>query len=207
MYYFRKEEMDQTKLFQGDILEAMPCPYLEQTEPIIFREKDSDELVPHQESRLKDAWSADEWILVRARKYQIILLSQTCDIHEERFKTLNLPRDHKYDCQFILFAPLLPLTDLVQYPKYRKADQKALQNQNINGAFYLPAYPEAGIVDSIVYFHLVASMIKTPSNRFTSFDPKKRLASLQSPYREALAHQFGHCFSRVALPSGFAFES
>jgi len=208
MYYVSKEDMDPTKLFQGDIFEAIPCPYLEQTEPTIFRES-GEELVPYEQGQLENAWNnRDELILVRARKYQIILLSQTCDIHEEGFKKLQLAEDQKYDCQFILFAPLLPLTDLDQYPKLRKRqrDRQALETQNIKGGFYLPEYPAVGIHESIVYFHLVASMFKSRSNRFSSFNPRKRLASLRSPFREALAHKFGDCFSRVALPSGVEFE-
>lgn len=205
MYYLTNDEVDREKLFQGDIFEAIPCPYLQEASPLLLRE-DREELVPALENELPDAWQRDELILVRARKYKVILLSQTCDIHEEGKPRLYLATEEKYDCQFILFAPLIPLTQVDDYPKlYRNRD--VLRQQNVAGAFWLPGDAEQGIEESVVYFHLVGAMLKRKDNRFRSFHPKNRLASLRSPYREALASKFGFMISRVALPSDFAFHN
>jgi hypothetical protein len=205
MYYLADDEVDQQKLFQGDIFEAIPCPYLQEVSPLILRE-DGEVLIPSQEGDLPDAWQRDELILVRARRLKVILLSQTCDIHEEGKPNLYLLPEEKYDCQFILFAPLIPLAQLDEFPKLRRNKDK-LREQNIVGAFWLPEHTEKEIEESVVYFHLVGAMLKGRDNRFRSFDPKRRLASLRSPYREALAHKFGIMISRVALPSDFSFRN
>ena len=134
-----------------------------------------------------------------------MLLSQTCDIHEEGKPSLYLEPEDKYDYQFILFAPLIPLARFDDYPRLRRNKGK-LREQNIAGAFWLPEHAEREIEESVVYFHLVGAMLKRRDNRFRSFDPKRRLASLRSPYREALANKFGIMISRVALPSDFTFR-
>jgi hypothetical protein len=203
MYYLSNEERDPEKLFQGDIFETIPCPYLQETAPLIYRETSSG-LNAYKEEDLADAWERDELILVRARKLKVILLSQTCDIHEERYKSLELDANQKYDCQFILYAPLFPVSQLDEYPKFRR-NLENLRTQNFAGGFWLPADSEKGIEESVAYFHLVCAMLKRRQNRFLSFHPKKRLASLKSPYREALASKFGLTFSRVALPSQVTF--
>jgi len=203
MYYCVKGEEDPNKLYQGDIFEAIPCPYLQEVTPIIFREE-GEELTPASEGELQDAWQRDELILVRARKYKVILLSQTCDIHEEGIPHLYLRPEENYVNQFILFAPLVPLVQLDQYPKFQK-NLERIRNQNLQGAFWLPNSPEHELQESVVYFHLVGAMVKGRDNRFLSFDPKRRLASLRSPHREALASKFAYVISRVALPSGFNF--
>jgi hypothetical protein len=203
MYYSGNGEVDQGKLFQGDIFEPIPCPYLQGVSPLILREQ-GEELVPAYEQDLPDAWQRDELILVRARKLKVILLSQTCDIHEEERPNLYLGPEEKYVYQFILFAPLIPITQLDEYPKLRRNVEK-LRQQNLPGAFWLPGDDQKGIEESVVYFHLVAAMLKRRDNRFRSFDPRRRLASLRSPYREALATKFAHLIGRVALPSDFVF--
>jgi hypothetical protein len=203
MYYFSDEDADPEKLFQGDIFEPIPCPYQVQTTPLIFRENEN-QIIPSREEDLTDAWHTDELILVRARRCKVILLSQTCDIHEEKYKNLDLNTQEKYDCQFILYAPLLPLDQLDEYPKLRRNRTK-LSEQNLPGAFWLPEDREKGIEESVVYFHLVCSMLKRRENRFLTFHPKRRLASLKSPFREAFASKLGYMFSRIALPSDFTF--
>lgn len=205
MYYLNNDEVDPLKIFQGDIFEPIPCPYLQQTSPLIFREKD-EELIPTMENELPDAWQRDELILVRARKDKVILLSQTCDIHEERHQNLYLESQEKYEYQFILYAPLIPINQLDEYPRLRQ-NEKTLRNQNLAGAFWLPEDTNKGIEESVVYFHLVCAILKRRENRFLSFEPKRRLASLRSPYREALASKFGYMISRVALPSNFVFNN
>ena len=203
MYYLNNNEVDQNKLFQGDIFEEIPCPYIQETVTTIFRQE-GEELVPALEDELVDAWQhRDELILVRARKHKVILLSQTCDIHEERHRNLYLQPQEKYDYQFILYAPLIPVNQLDEYPRLRRTNN--FQNQNLQGAFWLPSDAEKGIEESVVYFHLVGAMLKRRENRFRSFHPKRRLASLRPPYREALASKFGYMISRVALPSTFTF--
>lgn len=203
MYYLNNDEVDPNKLFQGDIFEAIPCPFLQQTVTTVFRE-DGEELVPMLEDDLPDAWQQrDELILVRARKFKVILLSQTCDIHEERHRNLYLEPQEKYDCQFILYAPLIPVNRLDEYPRLHRTQN--FQNQNLPGAFWLPSDAEKSIEESVVYFHLVGAILKRRENRFQSFHPKRRLASLMSPHREALASKFAFMISRVALPSAVVF--
>lgn len=204
MYYIESGHEDPNKLFQGDIFEPIPCPFLQQVSPIILRQQ-GDELVPQREENLADAWSGDELILVRARKCKAILLSQTCDIHEERKQDLYLPHDEHYDFPFILYAPLIPMNQLQEYPRLAR-NQENVRRQNLAGAFWLPNDSQRGIEESVVFFPLVCSMQKRRNNRFETFSPKRRLASLKSPFREALASKFSHWISRVALPSGFVFR-
>ena len=202
-YYLNKEEQSD-KLFQGDIFEPIPCPYLQEVSPHIFREQ-GEELVSVPEQEVPGAWESDELILVRARKLKVILLSQTCDIHEEKRPNLYLNPQENYDNQFILYAPVLPIEQLRNYPRLRRNAER-LRNQGLDSAFWLPADEEKGIEESVVYFHLVAAIVKRRDNRFLAFHPKRRLASLRAPYREALATKFAHMISRVALPSDFVFE-
>jgi hypothetical protein len=204
MYYLSRDEEDSGKLFQGDIFEAIPCPYLQEVTPLIFREQ-GEELVSAPEEEVMGAWESDELILVRARKLKVILLSQTCDIHEEKKRRLYLDPQENYDNHFILYAPLLPIEELQNYPRLR-TNLKKLRDQALPSAFWLPADEERGIEESVVYFHLVAAIVKRRDNRFRSFDPKRRFGSLRPPYREALATKFAHMISRVALPSDFVFE-
>ncbi len=204
MYYLPDDEVVRDKLFQGDIFEEIPCPYLQEVDPLIFR-REGDVLIPNSGTDLPDAWQREELILVRAKRFKVILLSQTCDIHEEGKANLYLAPEEKYEYPFILFAPLIPFTQIHDYPRFQR-NQERLRNQNLPGTFWLPAFPEKGIQESVVYFSLVCAMVKGRDNRFESFHPKNRLASLRSPYREALASKFGIMVSRVALPSDFAFR-
>jgi len=204
MYYLNSNEMDPEKLYQGDIFEPFPCPYLQQTTNLLFRESEQG-LTTHREEELQDAWQGDELILVRARKRKVILISQTCDIHEENHRNLELGREEKYDYQFILYAPLIPLDQLDEYPRLRR-NRNELSKQILQGAFWLPEDSDKGVEESVVYFPMICSMVKRRDNRFLTFDPRRRLASLKSPYREAFAYKIGHMFSRVALPSNFTFR-
>lgn len=203
MYYIESGQEDSSKLFQGDIFEPIPCPFLQQVSPTILRE-DGDELVPYLEQNLGDAWSRDELILVRARKVKVILLSQTCDIHEEHKPNLHLQQRENYDFPFILYAPLIPMNQLQEYPRLAR-NQGRVRGQNLAGAFWLPNDSQRGIEESVVFFPLVCSMQKSRNNRFETFSPRRRLVSLKSPFREALASKFSHWISRVALPSDFVF--
>ena len=205
MYYLDNSEVDPAKLFQGDIFEPIPCSYMQQTNPIVFRENGQG-LVPSSEDELSDAWQREELILVKAIKRKIILLSQTCDIHEEKYRNLQLDPQQKYDYQFILYAPVIPITQLDEYPRLRRNIDN-LRKQNAQGAFWLPEDTEKGIEESVVYLPLICSMLKRRDNRFLTFHPRRRLASLKSPYREALGHKLGDMISRVALPSDFIFNT
>jgi hypothetical protein len=204
MYYIESGHEDPNKLYQGDIFEPIPCPFLQQVSPIILRQE-GDELVPQREENLADAWSGDELILVRARKCKAILLSQTCDIHEERKQDLYLQDGEHYDFPFILYAPLIPMNQLQEYPRLAR-NQENVRRQNLAGAFWLPNDSQRGIEESVVFFPLVCCIQKRRNNRFETFSPKRRLASLKSPFREALASKFSHWISRVALPSGLVFR-
>lgn len=205
MYYIESRNEDANKLFQGDIFEAIPCPYLQQVSPIILRQR-GDELAPEREENLPDAWSGDELILVRARKCKVILLSQTCDIHEQGKPNLYLEDREQYDCPFILYAPLIPMDQLEEYPRLRRNRDRA-RNQNLPGVFWLPDDLQRGIEESVVFFPLVCSIRKRKDNRFETFSPKRRIASLKSPFREALGNKFSHWIGRVALPSDFVFTN
>jgi len=206
MYYVDAGQEETGKLFQGDIFEAIPCLYLPQTSPIVILRQNGAELAAQVEDRLADAWSGDELIMVRARKLKVILLSQTCDIHEERKLDLCLQQNEKYDTPFILYAPLIPMNRIDEFPNIRRRNQTDLEHQNLAGAFWLPADAGRGIEESVVLLSLVSSIQKKRDNRFNTFVPKNRLASLKSPFREALATKFAHWISRVALPSDVAFR-
>ena len=204
MYYVPDGQLDPDRIFQGDIFDDFPCFFLPSTDFRFLREDGQT----YSEPDLPGAWKEgeeEELLIVRARRYKIILLSQSCDIHEEGKTNLYLDDAESYTNQLILYCPVIPITALANYKKLREAakDPNKLQNQSVSGAFYLPAYPDGRrFPDSIVYLTWVCSITKAKANRFRTFDPKRRLASLASPYREAFASKFAQAIDRVALPTG-----
>lgn len=201
MYYVPDGQLDPDRIFQGDIFVDFPCFFLPSTDFQFLREDGQ----VCAEVDLPQGWREEELLIVRARRYKIILLSQTCDIHEEGKRNLYLDANENYANQLILYAPIIPLTELEKYKKQRDAtkDRRQLENQKISSAFFLPAHPDGQRVpDSIVYFPWVCSIAKSKANRFSTFEPKNRLTSLASPFREAFASKFGQAIERVALPTG-----
>ncbi len=200
MYYVPDGQLDPDRIYQGDIFDDFPCFFLSSTDFRFLRPDGQT----YDEAGLPDGWGEEEILLVRARRYKIILVSQTCDIHEQGKRNLHLGAEENYANQLILYCPVMPLTALQAHPKLRDAakNRQNLENQNLSGAFYLPAHPAGGIPESIVYLSWVCSITKAKANRFKTFDAKQRRASLASPFREAFAHKFANLCGRVALPTG-----
>jgi hypothetical protein len=193
-------EPDPDRIYQGDIFQEFPCFFLPSTDFQFLR----DDGQTYTEEELPGGWGQEELLIVRARRHRIILVSQTCDVHEEGKPNLHLAAEETYVYQLIHYCPVFPLTELQNHKSLRDAvkDRKHL-NQNLpGGAFFLPAHPSGSFPDSIAYPHWVCAITKTKANRFTSFTPKQRLASLAPPFREAFANKFGQVYARVALPTG-----
>jgi hypothetical protein len=205
MYYVPDGENDDRIIFQGDIFEEFPCFFLPSTDFQILR-ADGEEGGIYREAELPGGWQEEELLIVRARRHKIILISQSCDIHEEGKRNLYQDEAENYNYQLIHYSPLLPVTPaaLKNYSQLRDAtkDRRKLTQQNLpGGAFFLPAH-EPHFPDSIVYPHWICAITKTKANRFKTFHPKRRLASLASPFRESFAHKLAQIVGRVALPSG-----
>jgi len=205
MYYIPDEQLDPDRIYQGDIFEDFPCYFLPSTKLAFLREDG----VIYPESELPGGWKEEELFIVRARKYKIIIVSQTCDIHEEAKRNLYLEDNEHYTYQLIHYAPVIPLTELQNYRQLREAvrDPNKLLNQNLPaGAFFLPAH-QVRFPDSIAYPHWLCAIAKSKANRFKTFDPKKRIASLASPFRESFASKVAQVIGRVALPTGTFSET
>jgi hypothetical protein len=204
MYYLPDDQIDAEKIYQGDIFEEFPCFVLASTDFVFLREDGGT----FREAELPGGWREEELLIVRARKQRIVLLSQTCDIHEEGLTNLYLGDQEQYANQVILYAPVVPLTELTNYNKLKGAakDRQRLENQNVAGAFYLPAHPDGRFPESLAYLQWVCGITKLRANRFRTFDPKRRCVSLAPPYREALSSKFAYTFGRVALPSAATFK-
>src|SRR5262249_34973746 len=192
--------LDPDRIYQGDIFTEFPCFFLPSTDFTFLRSDGQT----YSEAQLPGGWEQEELLIVRARRYKIILVSQTCDIHEEGRRNLQLGPNEHYAYQLIHYCPILPLTELQNYQALKNAVRdKKHENQNLpGGAFYLPAHPAGHFPDSIAYPHWICAITKTKANRFTTFVPKQRLASLAPPFREAFANKFGQVYARVALPTG-----
>jgi hypothetical protein len=199
MYYLPQAELTTSRIFQGDVFEEFPCFLLPSTDFQFLREEEGEGVV-YREQELPVGWLEEENLVVRARRFKIIVVSQSCDIHEEGRRNLRLGDDENFDYPTILYAPLIPLTDLAQYGRLANRVED-LRKQNVAGAFYLPAHPAATLAESVALFSWICSIRKSRENRFNTFDPKRKLASLASPYREAFAQKFAHLIGRVALPS------
>jgi predicted metal-dependent hydrolase len=187
-------------MYQGDIYDFFPCfslldgprSYIRETEGVEGRIYESEEELPN-------GWRDEENLILRARRHRIIVLSQTCDIWEEGVTPLKLETQQKYENPWIIYAPLIPLTEL----EFKASRFAALRQQNLGGAFYLPEHqslPESGVL-----FSWLCTIRKPRHNRFAAFDTTAKLASLASPFREALAVKFSHFYGRVALPSSDSF--
>jgi hypothetical protein len=209
MYYVPVGQLDPDRIHQGDIFEDFPCFFLPSTEFQFLRTEgpEGTEGRFYAEQYLPGGWREEELLIVRAKKYKIILVSQSCDIHEESKPNLYLDENEQYANQLILYSPVIPVTALANYSKLRAAAKEPhkLENQNVAGAFYLPDHPDGHFLASIVYLHWMCSISKTKANRFKTFDPKRRLASLASPFREAFASKIGQTIERVALPTPYRF--
>lgn len=204
MYYLSDEELDGDKIYQGDIFDEFPCHFLLDTDFLILRE--DGEL--YSEDRLPEGWRSEENIVVRASRHRIVLISQSCDIHEEQITDLCLNEQQRYRNPLILYAPLIPVDQLQDFPQFKKQikSRNVAQTQNLSGAFFFPGHPDGLFPESVAPFTWVCGIRKTRANRFSTFEPRRRLASLRSPYRESLAAKFAHFFGRVALPSDKAFN-
>lgn len=188
--YVPDADVDPDRIFQGDIFEEFPCFFLPSTDFRFLREDGET----YSEEELPGGWRAEELLIVRA----------SCDIHEEARRNLFLEQAENYTYQLILYCPVIPLNELQNYRQLREAvkDRDKALNQNLpGGAFFLAEKPPQ-FPDSVAYPHWVCAVTKAKANRFKTFDPKRRIASLASPFRESFANKFGQTIARVALPTG-----
>jgi hypothetical protein len=114
--YFSREEMDPQKIFQGDIFrEPVPSFYLPNKDYNLYRLTDGiwHEYTENELNKKGEkVWEEDEFIMVRARKKHIIIISQSCDIHEEGFVNLQLSDKQEFKNPFIIYAPIYSLEEI-----------------------------------------------------------------------------------------------
>jgi len=196
--YVPSAALQSDRIFQGDVFDDFPCPFLPSTD-FSFLRSESGEVFP--ESDLPGGWREEELLIIRARRYKIVVLSQSCDIHEEGKRNLRLQESQHYDSPNILFSPLIPLDQL----DVKVSTKENLRTQKAVGGFYFARHPDGLFEESAVLFSWICPLTKSRVNRFKTFEPKRKLASLALPYREALASKLGYSLSRVALPSETVF--
>jgi len=204
--YLSLTEMDPKTIFQGDIFRAsVPLFYLPDNKTFnlyritdgVWHEYTEIELIEKRER----VWEEDESIMVRARKKQIIVISQSCDIHEEGLTNLQLSEGQEFTNPFIIYAPIYSLEEMRQ----TEGKKKQIRGNKLNNAFYLEKNADLGIGESVVLLTHFCSILKSRINRFETFGLENRIASLRLPWREAFAHKVGNFFSRVAIPSDVVF--
>lgn len=203
--YLSQAEMDLKRIFQGDIFRAsVPLFYLPDKTFNLYRitngvwhEYTEKELIDKGER----VWEEDESIMVRARKKDIIIISQSCDIHEEGLTNLQLSEGQEFKNPFIIYAPIYPLEEVRQ----TEHNKKLIRDNKLNNAFYLEKNADLAIGESVVFLTHFCSILKSRINRFETFGLENRIASLRLPWREAFAHKVGNLFSRVAIPSNVVF--
>src|SRR5215469_7735292 len=163
------------RIFQGDIFDDFPCFWMPAPDDVKFLRGGAEGTGDFfSEAELPGGRGPEEAVLLRARRHKIIVVSQSCDVHEERFKNLYLGEAEEYDHPFILYSPVIPIAELANYPRIQKSaqDQKKIQNQNLPGSvFYLEAHPDNLFPESVAYTHWVCSIKKTKENRFRTFSP------------------------------------
>jgi hypothetical protein len=207
--YLSRDGLDPKKIYQGDIFAPVTPLFYLPNKPDntlnLFRLLEGI-WYEYTENELKEkgerVWVEDEFIMVRARKKNIIIISQTCDIHEEGLPDLRLPEGQEFKNPFIIYAPIFSF-DEIQFGEQKKKD---IRNQRLINTFYLEKNEELGIPESVVWLNHFCSILKSRINRFDTFGLENRIASLRPPWREALAHTVGNLFSRVALPSEVVFR-
>ncbi len=200
--YLSREEMDPLKIFQGDIFRAVvPSFYLPNKNFNLYRltnqiwyEHTENELIENG----KPVWAEDEFIMVRAKKKNIIIVSQSCDIHEEGFTNLRLEENQQFKNPFVIYAPIYSFEEI-------QGKKKEIRENKLVNAFYLEKNEDLGIEESVVWLTHFCSILKSRVNRFDTFDLANRIASLRPPWREAFAHRVGNLFSRVGIPTEVAF--
>jgi hypothetical protein len=188
------------RIYQGDVFEEFPCPILASTD-FTFMRMEGESARTYSESELPGGWQDEESIVIPAQRFKIVVLSQSCDIHEEGKLNLRLAEQQEYDNPFILYGPLIPFDKLaINTPQKRD-----LRLQKPLRAFYFPSHPDGLFPESAVVFNWICTISKSRINRFSTFDPKRKLAELASPHREALGSKLGYSLSRVGLPSDVTF--
>lgn len=198
--YVPEEAVRRDRIYQGDVFEEFPCPVV-QSGDVTFLRLEGGRATTYSETELPGGWQYEEFAIVRAQRNKIVIVSQSCDIHEEGKLNLRMGEQEKYDQPYILYAPLLPLDRLEITP----GQAVSLRQQKPVRAFFFQAHPAGLFPDSAVVFSWICSIRKSRINRFRTFEPKRKLAELRSPYREAFSSKLGYFLSRVGLPADVPF--
>ncbi len=123
---------------------------------------------------------------VRVKEYKVIVLSQTCDIRNDKIDT-------------ILVCPYYTLEELEKGGRLfkSKVGKEILRRGNIIGMHLLnktPLHDDFIVID----FRKVYSIHKNVL--YSLLSEKNNRLRLKSPYRENLSQSFGRFFMRVGLP-------
>jgi len=152
--------------------------------------------------RLRWPLSADDVIEVEAKVFDLVVMTQSCDLENEKVND-------------ILLAQLVSWTDVVQAEVERgnqrvrsRKFRKLLVDGNVPGLSLLHKRQSSPVLPwSVVDFHRLFTLPKAFVTQFAA-DTGGRLR-IRSPYREHLAQAFARYFMRVGLPHdarGFEHE-
>ena len=125
-------------------------------------------------------------IAVKATPQRVIVLTQTCDLANEKTMAVNVTE--VFDAQFLIDQQLFKPTDV----------RGPLRAGRIWGWYFLPADSALGLNEMIVdlrrlhtvRFDLLRALCRAGQRR----------GRIQTPYREHLAKHFADTFSRIGLP-------
>jgi len=155
---------------QGDIIEACPLVTLDTTD-----------------------LSAVDVLPVRHSLQRVLVLTQTCDLAQQRTTRVVVAVAH--DAQRLVDQGLLKPADV----------RGPIRSGRVFGWYFLPACPEFGLPESIVdlrQLHTVALDLLVALSR-----RGQRLVRLQPLYREHLAKHFADTYSRIGLPEPYETEA
>ena len=126
---------------------------------------------------------------VKFEQRRVLVLTQTCDLANKKVDEVIVAT--VFDAQQLVDRKILKAADI----------RGSIRAQRVWGLYFLPANADLGLGEMIVDFrrlHTVRLDLLLALCR-----SNKRLARVQTPYREHLAKHFADTFSRIGLPQPY----
>jgi hypothetical protein len=175
------EPADSNDLFQGDFIQKCPLTVIKTLQKLEPNEAEAEGVEYKATSEIK--------------KYDVIVMSQSCDIAHEKLK-------------YVLVCPYWPLSRFQDERPFYKDEEGfiPLSRGNVMGYLLL----EKCHIPKFEKEHLVVSFRHVQSVPFTWLKEFIRGSGtrirLKSPYREYLSQAFAIFFMRVGLPRDIQIE-
>ena len=162
------------RIDQGDIITGCPLPHLAGFDDRIVR---SDVASVNYEIEF----------------CRIVVLTQTCDLAQEKTTTALVARMHD-------------VAELVRNEIVKTADIRGpIRGGRVFGWYFLPAHADHEMPESLIDFrqlHSVRLDLLAALSR-----AGKRVCRLATPYREHLAQHFAVTYSRIGLPEPYQTQA